>query len=381
MAEKRIHVWVQHFKDREHLVLQWLDPDTGKRKSKSAETSDPEKAEAARVDHESDLNNGRYSDAGKMTWHAFRQLFEKEHLPGVRPGTAKKYREVFDLFEGCVSPARIGAITVRMTTAFLAAMRERPVRGRVGMGASTMHNYLRFLRGALRWAVRQKLLNECPEFPAVKVPKKKPQPVALESFERLLEKAPAGQWRTYLLCGWLAGLRLDEAFSLEWEPTEDAPWVDFPRRRIVLPAAFAKAAEDQWVPIDPELQQAIEALPRAGRKVFQLTGPSGRRLALSSVSDRVIRLAKRAGVKLSMHTLRKGFGCRYAGKVPAQVLQRLMRHSDIKTTMGYYANVDAAVEEAVLGPRCNNRRNTGVSPEGDRGEGVAAKPGGAMPNG
>ena len=40
MAEKRVTVWVQRFKDREALVLQWLDPDTGKRKSKSAGTAD-----------------------------------------------------------------------------------------------------------------------------------------------------------------------------------------------------------------------------------------------------------------------------------------------------------------------------------------------------
>jgi hypothetical protein len=68
MSDKRIHVRVQEFKDRPHLVLQWFDPDTGKRRSKSAGTADPEKAEAARVDHESDLNNGRYHDAGRMPW-------------------------------------------------------------------------------------------------------------------------------------------------------------------------------------------------------------------------------------------------------------------------------------------------------------------------
>jgi integrase len=59
-----------------------------------------------------------------------------------------------------------------------------------------------------------------------------------------------------------------------------------------------------------------------------------------------------------MRTLRRGFGCRYAGKVPAQVLQRLMRHANITTTMQFYANVDAAVEEAVLGQECNTPRNT-----------------------
>ena len=58
-----------------------------------------------------------------------------------------------------------------------------------------------------------------------------------------------------------------------------------------------------------------------------------------------------------MHKLRKGFGCRYAGRVPAQVLQKLMRHSNIAITMTYYANVDAAVEEAVLGPQRNGLRN------------------------
>jgi hypothetical protein len=42
----------------------------------------------------------------------------------------------------------------------------------------------------------------------------------------------------------------------------------------------------------------------------------------------------------------------------AHVLQRLMRHSSIKTTMDYYANIDAAVEEAVLG----DRRNSSAQP-------------------
>src|SRR5262249_11016884 len=81
-------------------------------------------------------------------------------------------------------------------------------------------------------------------------------------------------------------------------------------------------------------------------------------VSVSALGERVIRLARKAGVKLTMHSLRKGFGCRYAGKVPAQVLQRLMRHSNISLTMAYYANVDAAVEEAVLGPGRNSSRNS-----------------------
>src|SRR5579871_4714092 len=88
--------------------------------------------------------------------------------------------------------------------------------------------------------------------------------------------------------------------------------------------------------------------------MFRFVGTDGQPIKAKAVSDRVIRLAKLAGVKLTYHTLRKGFGCRYAGKVPAQVLQRLMRHSSIRTTMAYYANVDDAVMEAIPGSQRNS---------------------------
>ena len=48
MYEQGIRVWVQRFYDRPTLILQWVDPDTGQRKSQSAKTTDFEKAEIAR---------------------------------------------------------------------------------------------------------------------------------------------------------------------------------------------------------------------------------------------------------------------------------------------------------------------------------------------
>jgi integrase len=189
------------------------------------------------------------------------------------------------------------------------------------------------------------------------VPRKKPQPIPTESFEKLVDKAPDQNMRAFLLTGWLAGLRLAEALQLEWEPTDGAPYLDLGCGRIILPADFAKSVEDQWVPLDATLREVLERLPREGVKVFRFVRPkSGRPLTLNGVSQRVIRLAKRAGVKLTMHALRKGFGCYYAGKVSAQVLQKLMRHGDIKTTMTYYANVDDAVEATVA--QRNSSRNT-----------------------
>jgi integrase len=225
------------------------------------------------------------------------------------------------------------------------------------MMASTVKVRLQFLHTALTWAVQQNMLAKVPRFPSVKVPKKDPQPVAVEAFERLLAKAPDAQLRVYLLCGWLAGLRLQEAMALEREPSEKAPYLDLARNRIILPAEFVKAVKDQWVPLDPVLRQALEDLPRHGKKVFCFEDRKGTPLTRSGVSQIVRTLARQAGVKLTMKALRRGFGCRYAGRVSAHVLQRLMRHANIKTTLDYYANIDNAVEQAVLGDQRNTSRN------------------------
>jgi integrase len=346
---RRIVVWVQNCGDRPYLDLRWHDPLTGKCKRRSARTCNPLDAEAKRADLEYELNHGFYQEASQLSWEAFRELFEREYLAGKRPGTQKKCREVYNLFEELCQPTRLASVNERTLSNFLALLRVRKVRGRTGLAPCTTKVYLQFLHTALKWATRQKLVPECPAFPVVKVPRRTPQPVPVEAFERLLEKAPGDHWRALLWLGWLAGLRVGESYALEWEENHQAPYLDFRRNRIILPAGFVKADADQWVPLDPTLRSVLEALPRTGKKVLDLRARNGRPYALSSVSDYVIRLAKKAGVKLTSHSLRKGFGCRYAGKVPAQVLQKLMRHSSIATTMEYYANIDDAVEAAVLG--------------------------------
>jgi integrase len=58
-------------------------------------------------------------------------------------------------------------------------------------------------------------------------------------------------------------------------------------------------------------------------------------------------MAKKAGLKISLHDLRRSFGSRYASAVPAPVLQRLTRHADIKTMLAFYTDVDDTLDEAI----------------------------------
>jgi integrase len=344
-------------------MLQWHDPETGKRKSQTAGTCNPLEAEKARADLEYELNHGLHVEPARLTWERFRELFEAEYVAGLRPDTRHNYRMTLDAFERLCHPKQLRSVTERTVSAFVAALRREPgVKPGTLMQPSSVKVRVQFLHTALQWAADQRFLPECPKFPAVKVPKKRPQPVAAEAFERLLAKAPDLQTRVFLLCGWLAGLRLNEALALEWEEAHEAPWLDLARDRIWLPAGFVKAVEDQWVPLDAALREALLSLPRQGKKVFHFVeARSGKPVGDKAVCNRISELARAAGVRMTMKTLRQGFGCHYAGQVSAHVLQRLMRHSSIRVTMDYYANVDQAVEDAVRTAKRNTSRNSQTS--------------------
>src|SRR5262249_54157433 len=103
-----------------------------------------------------------------------------------------------------------------------------------------------------------------------------------------------------------------------------------------------KADADQWLPMHPELVEVLKAMPYQKGYVFPW------RKVPNEVSRRFGKLAKAANLSITLHDLRRSFGCRYAASVPAPVLQRLMRHADIKTTLRYYVVVDDVLEQAIL---------------------------------
>jgi hypothetical protein len=189
--QKRVVVWVQRITGRAHLALQWHDPVTGRRRSRTVPTGDEREAEAARTDLEYELNHGLFHDAGRMTWENFREVFEREYAAPLRAGTRKNYADTFDLFERLCNPRRLDLLTTRTVSAFAAGLRSAKVYGgRKGYAPGTVKMYLQFLHTALAWAALQGLLAKVPTFPEVHVPDRVPQPVPAESFEKLLDKAP-----------------------------------------------------------------------------------------------------------------------------------------------------------------------------------------------
>ena len=85
--------------------------------------------------------------------------------------------------------------------------------------------------------------------------------------------------------------------------------------------------------------------------MFKLNGLQTRKAITPKRIYRIVsKIGKRAGVVVnkaaskfaSANDLRRAFGARWASTVKPAVLQRLMRHANIATTMGYYVALDSA---------------------------------------
>jgi integrase len=337
MPVKRITVYILKQPDRPFLKLEWVEPETGRRLSRSAKTANPDAAEQARADLEYELNHGLAQEPSKMPWDTFRQLYEDEKLAGAREATRKKAGYVFDAFAELAHPKNLGVVNERMLSRYATQLREK------GYKPATIQGHLAYLRAALRWAADQKFIPAAPKVVMPKVPKKKIiRKIVTEEFDRLLACATDVCWKAFLCTAWYTGMRRNEMLDMAWESDGGRPWVDFAAKRIWIPAKYNKSDADQWIPLHPELAAVLEPLRQARGRLFPLSASP------REVSRKFTRLARRAGLKITLHDLRRSFGSRYAPHVQAPVLQRLMRHADIKTTLAYYTNVDDVLDEAIL---------------------------------
>src|SRR5262245_24643924 len=115
---RRVTVWVQEFPGRKYLQLQWHDPDTGKRNTRSTGTGDRREADQQRTDLEYALNHGMYSGTGNLAWDRFRELFMAEYAAGLRLKSRIKFETVFDVFEAICNPRQLGKVTERTVSLF-----------------------------------------------------------------------------------------------------------------------------------------------------------------------------------------------------------------------------------------------------------------------
>jgi integrase len=333
-------------------------------------------------------------------WGQFRQRYENEVIPGLANRTADKIATVFNAIEKAlprVAKGKLADLNPEAISRFQAFLRNGK------RSENTIAGYLAHLRAALAWAHEQGMISTVPKIKRPQRAKKggkgsksKGPGISGEEFERLVGKIPAAlvesrhrkraidrktrinkghavrpvtdpapvevppatveSWRHYLTGLWLSGLRLAESLVFYWD-RGDGLRVELDGRRPMLriPAECEKGHRDRLLPMTPDFAEYLLRTPEADRRgpVFRPLMLSGNPATATQAGRMVALMGELAGVVVntdpktnkrkfaSAHDLRRSFGNRWAKRVMPAVLQKLMRHESIQTTMGYYVDLDA----------------------------------------
>lgn len=354
---------------RASLYMRYVCPLKNKQVVKSTKTSDPKLAAKRAAVWEDELKSGRYKPASKVTWEEFTTRYDEEVLPALAEGSQNKAWAVFNSVAACFNPTLLSDVTAERLSQWQQHLRTEK------LADSTIRTHVGSLRAALNWAHEVGML---PEVPKLRNPLRgktgkvmKGRAVTAEEYERMLAAVVktvgatrAPQWTRFLNWLWFSGLRLSEALALTWDGKGMVP--DMSGKRVILhiPEAAQKARREERHPLAPEAAEMLLAVPEDRRTgfVFDITGRDGARPKTPVASRIVTAIGRRAGVKVndagrkgvaavkwaSAHDLRRAYGTRWATKVMPPVLQQLMRHSNIQTTMRYYVTKNAEATADLL---------------------------------
>ena len=350
-----IRVSVMRYQDRPSLILVYVDPVSGKRKTKSAGTANEKNAWKAAAAWEEELRAGPHCPPSKVTWRAFRERYEREHLASLAVKSQESARYHLNQLEKHLDPDRLCKVNASALSTFQTKLRATGIR------ETSIASSLRAIKAALSWGVSVGMLATMPK---VNMPKgakgRKMKGGALvgEQFDRMLAAVPkvrpkdAPEWVRYLTGLWLSGLRLGESVALSWDA--DAGFaVDLSSRRprFRIRGESQKSGRDELTALTPDFAEFLLATPASQRRgrVFRLNQDGGSvPLDVHHVGQIVAKIGAKArvivnavdGKTASAHDLRRTFGSRWAKRVMPARLRKLMRHANVQTTMQYYVDLD-----------------------------------------
>lgn len=189
----------------------------------------------------------------------------------------------------------------------------------------TLRTYYDHFRALYSWLVDTSRLGASPldEVKRPPTPKPKPRPLSRDDARRALLMA-SGDLRAYLLLGRFAGLRAHEIAKFSGDDVDaDALYV------------FGKGGQAAIIPTHPVLWELAQLYPRQGYWFPSDRSASGH-VTPHAVTMRVSRHFAGLGIDGSSHRNRHLYGTELLRSgANLRVVQELMRHADLATTVRY----------------------------------------------
>jgi len=361
-------------------VYAGLDPITRRKRllSKSFHASTEQAAKRSASKHISDLRDSLDErDAVRGTVAEFVDSWEKLRIKeGASPTTTERNRSILRRIRAELGHHQLRNLTAQHVDEFYATLRTTPLRSTSKtpkppryMSESTVHHYHRVLSAILHRAEAYDLIDRVATKRARR-PKKIERKVVAPAdsvLEPLLAAAPPWLQLPVVVDGFL-GLRRGELFGLRWSDLSHGI-AHVQNNRLELPGGrkydrIPKGKRARLVPIPEPIQQllaahrvALESAATQRRsslaedaRVFPdlLTDATGRTpMSPAWLSQAWRRHCERHGQHVTIHQLRHWCATRMIDDgTPLPVVQAILGHASIQTTMGYTHLAEGALERA-----------------------------------
>jgi integrase len=356
-------------------LVRWsgeIDPETGKIKRNSRSFKTRAEAEGFKFELQQELKRtGGRDRPADDTLGKLCADFLRVKKADVRPGSLDLYTWTTERLLKFFGPGRkVNTIRAKDADLFMAAQEYRQ-DGKVKLSDWTRLQIVVNCRALFKVAVRWNLTAENP-FAETKKPKatvSRWHYLKPDEYLRLLDAAPDLRWKAFYALAYTSGARFGELFSLTWADIDfDAGTVKIENRAggPTMPPFHVKDGEGRTVPLPKDtldiLAQYQAQAPEGVPYVLLTAERYGRVLDRWRKLDMVDHLwqnrfivnntlrdfrghARRAEItfdgKFTIHTFRKSYGQTMANNgVSIKTLQYLMGHSEEKTTLAYYTQLD-----------------------------------------
>jgi integrase len=258
-----------------------------------------------------------------------------------KKGTWKRYKKGVDEFLASLGD-RANRSIASMTPADIECFRD--TRTKQGVSAATVKLDLQLVRSVFNTARRQALIIHNPA-EAVDLPlaKSLERDVFTPADVRALLSVAVEDWKSAILLGYYAGMRLGDAISLRWDSVDLAEGVLFFRQ--------AKTGSKVEIPLHPDLEEHLHSIagdaPRgflcgqlAKEKIGGRNGLSNQFAAIMAkvgIDQKQVQSSKnRKFSQLSFHSLRHSFASALANvSVSPDVRMKLTGHQSIDVHQRY----------------------------------------------
>lgn len=254
---------------------------------------------------------------------------------GRRPRGVASYVAKLEQFLVWSGAARPSEFSADLIARYKIALYERE------LASGTIRHCLTVLRSFGGYLVSQGLLVRNPALdvghPKVEPPD--PDPLTRAEIGQLLaviDVPPQSHKKTWrrnrraIMLGLYGGFRIAEIAELKWGD------VDLARGEIIIRKKGGKGGKSRIVPVCEELDTELRLATRHQTTDAVVDQGDGRPLTIKSVAHIYERWLATRGITIHSHQLRKTFATElYVAGEDLATIQRLLGHSDPKTTMRY----------------------------------------------